>query len=54
MVVDEKLMYSCTNLPDALVDMHNVKTMNNLYVHFVLGLKDSSRFPNSVLTLYSM
>ena len=56
-------MYSCENVPNALMDilcyyyifnMAYPKGMQALYLflqHFVLGLKDSSKLPNSVLTL---
>jgi hypothetical protein len=65
LIVDGLFMYSCDTLADALIDLlcfyfiFNIeypKTMYSLFIflqHFVLGLKDSSRVPNSVLTLFS-
>lgn len=58
-------MFSCNELSDALIDIlcyyyvFNTaypKSMYALYIflqHFVLGLKDSSKLPSSVLTLCS-
>ena len=53
-------MYSCENLLDAVIDyvlnMEYPKSMYALYIflqHFVIGLKDNSKIPTSVLTLCS-
>ncbi len=64
-VVDGLFMYTCDNLPNALIDLLcyyyilNIaypKALNAVYLflqNFILGIKDSVRLPNSVVTLYS-
>ena len=58
-------MHSCENLLDAVIDlicyyyvlnMEYPKSMYALYIflqHFVIGSKDNSKIPTSVLTLCS-
>ena len=66
LIVDGMFMYSCDSLPDALVDLvcfyyvlniQYPKSMYPLYMflqHFIFGLKDSAKIPNSVISLYSI
>lgn len=65
LIVDGAVMYWCNTLPDALIDLlcfyyvlniQYPKAMYPLYIflqHFVFGLKNSSKLPNAVLTLFS-
>ena len=64
LIVESSFTYSCENLPDALMDlmcyyyvlnMKYPKSMYALYIffqHFVLGLKDNSRIPTCVYSIF--
>ena len=64
-IIDKVFMYSCDDLANALIDLlcyyyvFNAaypKSMFSLYIffqHFILGLKDNSKLPTSVISLCS-